>query len=578
MLRRYGTQPFGVADFHIPFANDFSTGVKVVRDGSSDTYHRHFGQIVEDLSGKLHLWYGRNTVHGVTSGATTYYCTSVDGGETWSTEQEFITSASGYDCRNMSAGITPSGRLIFIYGVVKSNGTAPTVFRMKYSDNKGASWSDGPDIVTVNYAYARSYGRIKVIPGSGTKPYRLAWTPYYQSSTGPSTYKVAVWTSSDDGLTWTEGTPVVNNTTGHSETEIVAMSSTVWFAVCRGPLTIFKTTDAGATWASVGTVPATSLDNQVAPTLDKFCYQGKWYLLLGFCDRDSDVLRWRIVDAKSLLSSTTYFGGLIDTATDMVNASGYQCPITKPDGTVYFEEGTAFIEFKEYTGGPTYSQVRFRTVDFVELSAASYPIFTVATGAITVPDNRLMTMIGLDTEASAATDDLDTINGGYNGQIITFRSNIATSARDVILKSGTGNLILNGDYRMNTHTASAITLIKMYGYWHELNRVGDQTPTTCTIASGVITVPTGIPGMVQQIFVDTEAAAATDDLDTINGGVEGQLICLSSPTSSRDPTIKDGTGNIQAAGGDFLLSNVFDMILLIKRSTSWAELGRNDNA
>ena len=98
---------------------------------------------------------------------------------------------------------------------------------------------------------------------------------------------------------------------------------------------------------------------------------------------------------------------------------------------------------------------------------------------------------------------------------------------------------------------------------------------TRVISGGVITVP-ATPYVISQ-YVDTEAAAATDDLDTISGGQEGQIVIFTSPTSSRDTTFKDGTGNLVLAG-DFTLTSSSDSITLIKRGANWVELSRSDNA
>jgi hypothetical protein len=98
---------------------------------------------------------------------------------------------------------------------------------------------------------------------------------------------------------------------------------------------------------------------------------------------------------------------------------------------------------------------------------------------------------------------------------------------------------------------------------------------TAVIAAGAITVAS-TPFVMSQ-FVDTEAAAATDDLDTINGGQEGQVIMLATTTSARDVVFKDGTGNLLLAG-DFTATASGDLITLIKRGSNWVEVSRSDNA
>lgn len=79
--------------------------------------------------------------------------------------------------------------------------------------------------------------------------------------------------------------------------------------------------------------------------------------------------------------------------------------------------------------------------------------------------------------------------------------------------------------------------------------------SSLTIASGVITV-----GTSSVFAIDTEAAAATDDLVTINGGVHGDVIGFRLVSASRTVVVKQ-TGNI-ISGGDIFLDNSRDMLWL----------------
>jgi hypothetical protein len=77
-----------------------------------------------------------------------------------------------------------------------------------------------------------------------------------------------------------------------------------------------------------------------------------------------------------------------------------------------------------------------------------------------------------------------------------------------------------------------------------------------TIAAGVITV-TGV-----YHTVDTEGDAPTDDLVTINGGSDGQILILRTENDSRDVVIKT-TGNIATGGvNDITLGNSNTQIVL----------------
>ena len=91
-----------------------------------------------------------------------------------------------------------------------------------------------------------------------------------------------------------------------------------------------------------------------------------------------------------------------------------------------------------------------------------------------------------------------------------------------------------------------------------------------TISSGAITVT----GCFHS--VDTESDAGTDDLATINGGEEGQILVLTANNAARSVVVKDGTGNIKSAG-DFTLDNSEDTIALIYTGSAWLELTRSNN-
>ena len=101
--------------------------------------------------------------------------------------------------------------------------------------------------------------------------------------------------------------------------------------------------------------------------------------------------------------------------------------------------------------------------------------------------------------------------------------------------------------------------------------IGLGSPATLTIAGGVVTATRSCH------LIDTEGGAATDNLDTINTGVEGDILVLGSVASARVPKAKDGTGNLRLAG-DFSFTGVVDKLTLIKHSSgNWHELGRSTN-
>lgn len=98
------------------------------------------------------------------------------------------------------------------------------------------------------------------------------------------------------------------------------------------------------------------------------------------------------------------------------------------------------------------------------------------------------------------------------------------------------------------------------------------TRTELTIATGAITVTRGYHS------VDTEGDGASDDLDTINGGVDGMTLVIRADNSGRTVVVKDGTGNIKGPG-DVTLDNLEDTCSLIYDATNsaWLVTGSSNN-
>lgn len=101
--------------------------------------------------------------------------------------------------------------------------------------------------------------------------------------------------------------------------------------------------------------------------------------------------------------------------------------------------------------------------------------------------------------------------------------------------------------------------------------LGLGAPTELTIATGIVTATRSYH------TIDTEADAASDDLDTINGGNNGDILICKSAASGRVVTFKDGTGNLLLAG-DFVADNARDTITLLwGTGLGWMEISRSNN-
>ena len=83
-----------------------------------------------------------------------------------------------------------------------------------------------------------------------------------------------------------------------------------------------------------------------------------------------------------------------------------------------------------------------------------------------------------------------------------------------------------------------------------------------TIADGVVTKTQA------HHHIDTASDGATDDLDTISGGAEGDVIIIRAEHTDRSIVVKDGTGNIDC-DADITLDTTEKFVVLIYDGTNW---------
>lgn len=82
--------------------------------------------------------------------------------------------------------------------------------------------------------------------------------------------------------------------------------------------------------------------------------------------------------------------------------------------------------------------------DKMVLSATdSVTELTIATGSVTATQSYHT----IDTQSDDSTDDLDTISGGTEGMILVIKA--ANSARTVVVKNGTGNIVCPADVSLD---------------------------------------------------------------------------------------------------------------------------------
>ena len=102
--------------------------------------------------------------------------------------------------------------------------------------------------------------------------------------------------------------------------------------------------------------------------------------------------------------------------------------------------------------------------------------------------------------------------------------------------------------------------------------VGIGEPTELTISAGAVT----ISKTARMIWhtIDTEGDAATDDLDTINGGSPGQFLLIQAADSGRTVVCKNGAALPLQRQSDFTMNNVADSLFLVCLAAGvWKECG-----
>jgi hypothetical protein len=108
---------------------------------------------------------------------------------------------------------------------------------------------------------------------------------------------------------------------------------------------------------------------------------------------------------------------------------------------------------------------------------------------------------------------------------------------------------------------------------------GDSLVQSATIASGAVTVD---GPWVRALRVDTEGAAASDDLTTISGGTDGHVLTVQAANSARTVVVREAGGNLDldTTGGDLSLDHRADTITLLYDATltEWVEVTRSGNA
>ncbi len=181
---------------------------------------------------------------------------------------------------------------------------------------------------------------------------------------------------------------------------------------------------------------------------------------------------------------------------------------------------------------------------------------TSSAARFNIVNNIVTDMTGTAIRLRTAVESFNISNNSIAGcttAISTVGATAASAVKNNLIRGETTSYSRTGSYSGLQYEGN-ITSVAMAFATREL-----------TIASGAITV------VHDWHWVDTEADAASDDLDTINGGYEGRTVILRPASNSRNVRIRNGTGNITLSG-DVTLVSTSDNIVLQFIGSTWQEI------
>ncbi|MDW9572111.1 hypothetical protein GOA75_20045 [Sinorhizobium meliloti] len=468
-----------------------------------------------------------------------------------------------------------------------------------FSDDNGASFSHG------EYLDLAASGRTLWCAGfSGSTEYLIVRVPSGSTDVPPYTYErwsrtitfgagtgefngawtvTAITFPTPSGFT---GQPVmvISFTAGHSNSIVVGTSYGEGAAVARS-------TDGGATWTSFIIGTDTDLEE---PTVKYDSSTQRYY---GFCRNggSGNPVYWHSgVDDLSSISRYTAPVGTFGASAMTDSPVPFQIRNGRVHAFSSYRNGTLegaasdeltsayYMDMPLHVGNiwtqSTTKIYRLGTIPHREGAAGSS---ACGVGSVVIVDDKVHLFYGME-ERTGTTSGLNRIANIYQTVIfLADRNGMFDFRNDLVANRSAGPLrrMVGGKSGFLSYTSDASG---------DYPGILSGRPnfalrnSAVTIAGGVLTL-SGL-GRYGHYLVDTEAAAATDDLDTITDADAkmGDVIILSTSTSGRDVVVKNGTGNILCGGADKTLSTARDRIVLqftnFGGTAAWSMLDFGDNS
>jgi hypothetical protein len=245
----------------------------------SGTTYRAFPSMAF-LAGRLYLVYRDGSAHN-SAGGVVKLRTSSDLGRTWASATTIATPGGTDDNRDPIIGALSSGRLLLYYHRTGTGGTVALDIRVRYSDDRGQTWSAEYTVPDTFSGQVAGSGSITELP-NGT----ILISGYGESG---GNYSAVTWSSTDGGLTFGSQTTIASSgSRDFDEPQVHYLASGKLVALLRtngtGHTYRAVSTDLGATWAAATDVLTAGLGR---PDFVEF-YPGALLLFVRVASGDDD--------------------------------------------------------------------------------------------------------------------------------------------------------------------------------------------------------------------------------------------------------------------------------------------------
>lgn len=211
-----------------------------------------YGWVCTTRTGRVAMTWRQGTGDNTEDGKI-MLATADDGGTSFTTTAIF-TPAASHDFRDPCITCTSTGRLLVSFFDSVSGGATTWGWYVAYSDDNGATWTQGSAMTPFSSWTAES-GAI-LAHSSG-----VLIAPIYGENTSDTSYRAAVMLSYDDGLTWTGPNYVTAQNSNTGEMTLVELANGNVLALIRvngvtngTAIETSLSTDGGQTWSSASSI------------------------------------------------------------------------------------------------------------------------------------------------------------------------------------------------------------------------------------------------------------------------------------------------------------------------------------